>query len=122
MTEKGWKRAERRIAELLGGRRIPVSGRQRGTVPDIEHESLSIEVKTRKSIPAWIEDALEQAEASLRDAQVPVAVLHQCGQRYRDALLVMRLGDLGATELAPFFENFLTSVTIQEEAEGAEEA
>jgi hypothetical protein len=98
MTEKCWKRAERRIAELLGGHRVPVSGRQRGDAPDVDHPTLSIEVKTRKSIPAWIEDAMKQAEASARDGQVPVAVLHQSGQRYRDALLVMRLGDLGANE------------------------
>lgn len=28
MSEKGWKRTERKIAEVLGGRRVPVSGRQ----------------------------------------------------------------------------------------------
>jgi Holliday junction resolvase len=94
MTEKCWKRAERRIAELLGGRRIPVSGRQRGDCPDVEHPTLSIECKSRKSLPNWIEDALVQAEASSRGGQVPVVVLHQHGQRYRDALAVMRLEDL----------------------------
>lgn len=93
MTEKCWKRAERRIAELLGGRRVPVSGRQRGATPDVEHDALSIEVKTRKSLPVWLEDALRQAEASSGAGQTPVAVLHQHGQRYRDALVVMRLKD-----------------------------
>jgi hypothetical protein len=34
---KDWKQAERRIADLLGGQRIPVTGRQRGDTPDIEH-------------------------------------------------------------------------------------
>jgi hypothetical protein len=99
MTEKCWKRAERRIAELLGGRRVPVSGRMRGTAPDVEHEFLSIEVKTRKSFPDWLEDAMQQAEASAKDGQVAVVVLHQRGQRYRDGLVVMRLKDLETTGL-----------------------
>ena len=94
MSERGWKRAERRIADLLGGRRVPVTGRQRGDVPDVAHQSLSVEVKSRKTLPAWIEDALQQAEASAGATQTPVAVLHQRGQRYREALVVMRLKDL----------------------------
>ena len=65
MSEKAWKRSERRIAELLGGRRVPVSGRQRGATPDVEHDALSIEVKTRKSLPVWLEDALRLAEGIL---------------------------------------------------------
>jgi hypothetical protein len=94
VTERGWKRAERRVAEILGGRRVPVSGRQRGDCPDIEHDQLSIEVKSRKSIPAWLEEALRQAEASAKDEQLPVAVLHQNGRRYRDALVVLRVSEL----------------------------
>jgi hypothetical protein len=95
MTERFQERSERKIAELLGGRRVPVSGRQRGDVPDVYHPALSIEVKARKCIPAWIQDAMKQAEASARYGQLPVAVLHQSGQRYRDALVLVRLGDFG---------------------------
>ncbi len=50
---RDWKQAERRIAAILGGRRIPVSGRGRGDNPDIEHPALSVEVKARASFPAW---------------------------------------------------------------------
>ena len=46
---KDWKACERKVAALLGGTRIPVSGRGCGHSPDIEHERLSIEVKSRKS-------------------------------------------------------------------------
>ena len=46
---KDWKACERKVAALLGGKRVPVSGRARGHSPDIEHERLSIEVKSRKS-------------------------------------------------------------------------
>lgn len=91
---RNWKQAERRIAQILGGQSVPVSGRQRGDAPDIEHPILSIEVKSRKSIPAWIENASEQAEAASRDGKTPaVVVLHQDGKKYRDALVVCRLSE-----------------------------
>ena len=91
---KDWKACERRIAELLGGKRVPVSGRTRGDCPDVEHPTLSIECKSRKKLPAWLEDAMKQAEACVRDGQLPLIVLHQDGQRYQDALIVMRLKNL----------------------------
>jgi hypothetical protein len=90
---KDWKTCERRIAQLLGGRRVPVSGRTRGDTPDVAHERLSIEVKSRKTLPAWLLDALAQARAATKDGRVPVAVLHQDHKQYRDAVVVMRLGD-----------------------------
>ena len=82
---KDWKACERKVAALLGGRRIPVSGRGRGDNPDIHHELFSIEVQSRKSIPAWLEAAMRQAEASVKDGRLPVVVLHQdrttvCGE------------------------------------------
>jgi hypothetical protein len=90
---KDWKACERRVAELLGGHRAPVSGRRRGYTPDIEHPTLSVEVKSRKKIPAWLEDALRQAEMSAKKGRLPIAVLHQDGQRYPDSLVVLRLRD-----------------------------
>ena len=90
---KDWKACERRIAQLLGGQRVPVSGRTRGDAPDVAHERLSIEIKGRKTLPAWLLDALAQARAATKDGRVPVAVLHQDGQQYRDAVVVMRLAD-----------------------------
>ena len=90
---KDWKTCdcERKVAALLGGRRIPVSGRGRGDSPDIQHNFLSIEVKSRKKLPTWIEDAIKQAEACAQGDQLPLVVLHQDSQRYQDALVVMRL-------------------------------
>ena len=90
---KDWKQAERRVAELLGGQRIPVSGRTRGDCPDVEHPTLSIECKNRKKLPAWIEDAMKQAEASAKDGRLPVAVLHQDRTPYAESLIVLRLDD-----------------------------
>jgi hypothetical protein len=88
---KDWKACESKVAALLSGKRIPVSGRSRGDSPDIHHERLSIEAKSRKKLPAWIEDAMTQAEACAQDDQLPLVVLHQDSKRYQDALVVMRL-------------------------------
>jgi hypothetical protein len=60
----------------------------------VAHPALSVEVKSRRSIPAWIEDAMKQAEASSTDGRLPVAVLHRQGRQYADALVVCRLGEL----------------------------
>lgn len=92
MTDPRWKATERRIAALLGGRRVPVSGRARGDAPDVRHAWLSIECKDRASLPAWLLDALWQAEASATATQLPIAVLHEAGRRHDRALVVLRLG------------------------------
>lgn len=92
MTERRWKATERRIAALLGGQRVPVSGRGRGDQPDVRHPWLSIECKDRAALPAWLLDALAQAEASASPDQLPLAVLHAAGRRHADALVVLRLG------------------------------
>jgi hypothetical protein len=90
---KDRKACERRVAELLGGRRIPVSGRVRGYCPDVEHPTLSIECKSRKKLPAWIEDAMKQAEASVNGGSLPVVVLHQDRVPCAESLIVLRLDD-----------------------------
>ena len=91
---KDWKSGERRVAELLGGRRVPVSGRTRGDCPDVEHPSLSIECKSRKKLPAWIEDAVKQADDCTRSGQLAIAVFHQDGKKYQDALEMIRLSEV----------------------------
>jgi hypothetical protein len=40
---KDWKACERHIAELLGGKRVPVSGRARGDAPNTYDENSSFE-------------------------------------------------------------------------------
>ncbi len=96
MTDKRWKATERRIAALLGGRRVPVSGRGRGDQPDVAHPWLAIEVKDRTTLPGWLLDALDQAERSATAEQLPVAVLHRAGDRHDHALVVLRLADFTA--------------------------
>ena len=91
---KTWKSAERKIAELLGGKRVPVTGRQRGDAPDIEHPFFSVEVKHWQTLPNWLHEAMEQAEKSVRGNKIPIAVLHETGTKYDKALTVVRLGDM----------------------------
>jgi hypothetical protein len=50
MSDTRWKATERRIAALLGGRRVPVSGRGRGDQPDVAPPWFSLEVKDRDTL------------------------------------------------------------------------
>jgi hypothetical protein len=82
------------VAALLGGTRVPVSECGRGHSPDIQHDHLRIEVKSRRKLLTWLEDAMKQARACAQDGRLTLIVLHQDGQLYQDALMVMRLKDL----------------------------
>ena len=70
-----------------------MSGRQRGSAPDIRHDWLSVEVKDRRQVPLWIVDAMGQAIASIRGDQVPIVVLHEAGRAHSDDLVFVRLSD-----------------------------
>lgn len=88
-----WKGVERAIAKIIGGERVPVTGRQRGSAPDIAHQWLSVEVKNRRKLPAWMHDAMAQAEASNRGDQLPIVFFHQNGMKYEDSFCLIRLKD-----------------------------
>ncbi|MEM7468886.1 MAG: hypothetical protein AAF387_18620 [Pseudomonadota bacterium] len=93
MGDKTWKAAERAIAKILGGERVPITGRARGSASDIEHDWLSLEVKHRKKLPDWLHDAMSQAKASQRGAQLPMVVLHENGQRYGESYAVVPMAE-----------------------------
>lgn len=94
MADAPWKRAERAVAARLGGQRVPVAGRARGAVPDVAHPAYAVEVKHRRRLPQWLRTAMAQAAAAARDGQVPTVVLHEAGQRYGSALVVLALADV----------------------------
>ncbi len=89
-----WKAVERRIAKILGGVRVPITGRTRGSTPDIEHDTLSLEVKHRKKYPDWLHDAMDQAIQSQKENQIPTVVLHQERRPHDEDYVIFRLGDL----------------------------
>jgi len=104
---RNWKPTERALAALLGGERVPVSGRTRGWAPDVDHEWLAIECKSRKRMPLLLATAMDQAEKAAawfvkrgKGERLPVALIHEDGQHYRNSLIVLRLGD--------FIDNFGT--------------
>ena len=103
-----WKHAERQIARRLGGSRVPVSGR--AGQPDIAHQWLAVEVKHRRRLPQWLTMALAQAERAARPGQLPVAILHQHGDRYSESLVVLRLAA---------FRDWFGEVYDEHEATGA---
>ena len=96
MSNGPWKATERFIAEVLGGKRVPITGRQRGDVPDIEHPRFAIEVKRRSSayaFPKWLTTAFEQAEAANPGDKIPIVVIeHAHGRgKMRDYYVMLRL-------------------------------
>lgn len=96
MSDKAWKRSERETAGLIGGERVPITGRQRGDAPDVWHDWLSVECKHRKGVPKWLRTAVSQALAAVRGEQLAVSIIHQHGSRHGDDLVVMRLSDFQA--------------------------
>ncbi len=76
-SRAAWKAIERQWADRLGGKRVPVTGRQRGDAPDIEHPTLAIEVKAGKTISTRLSDGMEQAKASIIGDQLPIVCATQ---------------------------------------------
>ena len=108
MVEKAWKRAERAIARILAGKRpkftcpycgmesdrykrVPVTGRTKGTTPDIEHDWLSVEVKSGKNIAghAFIKRAMSQATAAANYGELPVVILHKKNTPHAEDFVVI---------------------------------
>lgn len=98
-SSQAWKATERFVAGVLGGTRVPITGRQRGDVPDIAHDRYSIEVKRRsapRAFPLWLTTALEQADAANKDGcKTPLVVIeHAHGSGHaRDHYVLLRLND-----------------------------
>ena len=99
-----WKRFEREIAEALNkigdnAQRVPITGRTRGSAPDVSSDMFSIECNYRKEIPKLIKDAMDQAVKSNTRGQdnktkVPVVFLREKRMPLKDTLVMMRLEDL----------------------------
>lgn len=103
MADKTWKQVERRVVRLIGGRR---TGHH--ILEDVAHPILSLEVKHREKLPAWLLAAWAQAQRNAPVGKVPMVVLHQAGSRRY--LAVLDLEDLaGLLENAPAQLGLFTS-------------
>ncbi len=88
---KTWKAAELRVAKRFGTTRTGPTGRDDN---DLHHKYLAIEIKYRKSLPAWALACLEQARAG-RSAggKTPITIMLGRGMRVTDGLVVMTVMD-----------------------------
>ena len=93
MPDKAWKAWERTVASLLGGKRRGADyGDSRGGKTDIIHPRWAVECKLLGR-PAYmdIRNACLQAERNAEPGQTPIAMVKRKGDRWEDALVVMRL-------------------------------
>ena len=99
MTERGtWKASERKMAEALGGVRVPITGRQRGSAPDIAHAIYAIEHKYgQRLLSARLHEAVEQALATALEqgGRIPLVTIeeHMPGRVKNECYVLMRLPD-----------------------------
>ncbi len=94
MTARGtWKNYERRIADDLGGKRIPVTGIDRDAA-DVVTPLFLVQAKLRKALPswlfAWVGGIVQQA---IGTGRIGIVILRQPGMDNADGLVVMRYGD-----------------------------
>lgn len=88
-----WKNAERRGARLVNGRRLSRGSNFGVSGADIEHQWLSVEVKYRKKIPAYLDQWLAQAAKYAGASKLPLVLLMPKGRWAKNGIVIMRAGD-----------------------------
>ena len=102
MSDKSWKRFERKVAEQLGGYRIPVSGVSSGFKGDVSHPLFFVECKWGKQIPKTILKWFSKADGQSKDSgKVVLVVMKPRGVheefvllRFKDFLDICRKGGI----------------------------
>lgn len=94
MTARGtWKAEERRIADDLGGRRIPVTGIDRDGA-DVVTPLFLVQSKLRRTLPDWLWAWLNPiASEAATQGRVGILVLRKPRMRNGDSLVVMKYAD-----------------------------
>ena len=87
---KTWKEHERRTARRLSGIR---NGNRGTAASDVTAGRWAVECKSRKALPTWLLDAMNQAARNAGDGQTGIVVLHQVGQRSDRDIVCIRLAD-----------------------------
>jgi len=96
MNRATWKASERRMAEALGGQRVPVTGRGRGSAPDIEHPLFAIEHKAGRVMSPRLLKAVDQAMAAAAGTdKTPLVTIEQSAGMGRQSrrFVLLRLED-----------------------------
>lgn len=94
MADTRWKAFERRVAVLLGTRRIPVTGERDGA--DFETPMFCFQAKKRKTFPGYVAewlDLIRRKAGTRAPAKIGVVVLQRPGGADLDALVVVSLRD-----------------------------
>ena len=98
MDRSVWKNWERKVAEWFGGdavnaKRIPVTGRQSGDVPDVETIKFAIEVKAGKVVSSRTLKAVDQAKKpAVATNKIPVVVqVHKVNKNVAVPLVTLDL-------------------------------
>lgn len=94
-ARRTWKKYESRVAAALGGRRIPVTGIDRDGA-DVVTPMFAVQVKLRRSLPAWLFAWLGGIVRTTPDGKVGILILRTPRMRDAEALVVMRFSDFTA--------------------------
>lgn len=88
-----WKSEERRIADDLGGKRIPVTGIDRDGA-DVVTPLFLVQSKLRASLPTWLWAWLWPISAHAAESgRIGILVLRKPKMRNQDSLVVLRYSD-----------------------------
>lgn len=94
MTARGtWKQEERRIADDLNGKRIPVTGIDRDGA-DVVTPLFLVQSKLRRTLPDWLFSWLWPIAAEAREqGRIGIMVLRKPRMRNADSLVVIKFDD-----------------------------
>lgn len=94
---KAWKRYEQRLTAWLSRGKVVAIRESRWlrgeAVEDVSWGPLSIEAKTRKTIPKYVKEWLAQAKSNCQ-SRMPVVIWHENHMRMGDEVVLLRLSDL----------------------------
>jgi len=92
MSDRLWKSVERKLAKLLGGKRVPVHSTD-GIKCDISCPAWSVEVKERKRLPVLLKDTMAQAKRNCEPGKLAIAVFHEKGKQHDTDIVCCSLAD-----------------------------
>ena len=116
MATSTWKAIERKVAELLLGKRVPCSGNGSikgdviqlrlvpGVLAEVKHGKQVLDAGPKK-LSGWLQEA--ERDAATAGCTGPILVLHPEGDNIRDSLVVMRLGLLSNAQRALYEQSQL---------------
>lgn len=100
MSDKGWKKFERRVAHDHGCERIPVTGERHGA--DARNSMFSFQTKLRKAIPKCVREWSDQICATAaRDGTIGVVIMKEPKMHDNNALVIVRYRDWVALHGTP---------------------